>query len=376
MVAVAVDVIMPARNAAATIGPAIASIRRQRFENWRLFIADDGSTDQTGAIALQAAGDDPRISLISHDNMGIPATLNRLLGLGNAPFVARADADDLSDPERFALQVARFSAEGEDLVCLAGWHDEIDAQGRGTGRRHCPSPIFSADPANAPAVEPPLIQPFAMMRRSTLDAVGGFRALPVSEDSDLYWRLMRHGRLAILDRVLGRYRMHAGSISGHSTRALRIMAVCSQAAALSAHRVGAGCADIDLAPLARHRLEAAGEVEAMIAGLTGLNGAETRWMAIATAAKLMELAGYRPAELAPADCRFIGVTLRCGLDDLTPANRRELARMTAATAARLLRLGRPRDAAALADPALWPQAMLRAATGRLYWTKHLGAEAA
>lgn len=368
-----VDVVIPAYNAAATVGEALRSVLAQSAPDLRVLVIDDGSTDGTAAIVRDIAAQDARVTCVSRPNGGIVAALNAGLALARAPFVARLDADDLSAPDRHALQLAHFAAH-PDCVAVSGAHREIDAEGRPTGRFGRPGPTGGADPSSAPAREPQLTQPFFMARRAALEAVGGYRPLTVSEDSDLYWRLAALGRLDNLEAVLGSYRMHAASISSASVANGRLMAVSSQLAALSARRRGAGRPDVvfDAAASAawRRESELAGLVARVVADL-GLDPAEADWLRVAAAGKLMELAGYRPYEIEPQDCAFIAEALGRA-PDLPPGNRAELEKMRAATAARLLRQGRARDARRLAPPRLWPQVLLRAGSNRLYWTKHLG----
>ena len=51
-----VSIVMPARNAAATIGVAIRSVLNQTFEDWELIVVDDCSNDDTDAV-VKAIGD-------------------------------------------------------------------------------------------------------------------------------------------------------------------------------------------------------------------------------------------------------------------------------------------------------------------------------
>lgn len=367
-----VDVIMPAFDAAATVGAAVESVLAQTAPDLRVLVIDDGSTDGTAAIVRAIAARDARVVCVQQANGGIVAALNAGIALARAPFVARLDADDLSAPDRHARQLAHFAAN-PGCVAVSGAHCEIDAEGHPTGRHGRPGPQHDFDPAWAPAREPQLTQPFFMVRRAALDAAGGYRPFKVSEDTDLYWRLAAQGRLDNLDAVLGSYRMHAGSISSASVANGRLMAVSSQLAALSACRRRDGRPDLPFdsgtsAALAR---------ETTLAGLVaratqafGLDPREADWLCAAAGGKLMELAGYRPYEIETSDCTFIATALARGAH-LPDGNRAELEKMRAATAARLLRQGRPADARRLAPPRLWPQVLMRAALNRLYWEKHL-----
>ena len=74
-------------------------------------------------------------------------------------------------------------------------------------------------------------------KRSAVEAVGGYRHVFNSEDTDLYWRLLELGRLHNLPAFLGLYRMHSGSVSSGN---VLVGAVAAQLAAISAGRPPAG----------------------------------------------------------------------------------------------------------------------------------------
>ncbi|MFU8824811.1 glycosyltransferase family 2 protein [Yoonia sp.] len=364
------DVIIPAHNAAATIASAIQSVLDQTAPDLRLYIVDDGSDDETPAIAQAFAAKDSRVHVICQPNGGISSAMNAGIAAGSNPFVARLDADDLSDPDRHARQLA-YLVEHPGVVAISGAHREIRADGTLTGSSYCPPFKVSADPACAPAIEPPLTQPFFMVRRDALVAAGGYRAFPVSEDSDLYWRLAELGDLVCLQSYLGSYRVHVGSISSASIVNGRLMAVCSQMAALSARRRAVGAPDIVFPdrPRWREAISLAGMIDHAADDL-GLSFEEMRHLRVSCAAKLMELAGYRPYEVEFDDCTFIARTLAQDAQGLTPVNRADIAKMRSATAARLLRKGDVRSAFEIASIRTLPQTFLRIVTGRLYWSKH------
>ncbi len=367
-----IDVIIPAYNAESTISSALSSVLAQTARDLAVFVVDDGSTDRTAEIVACVARQDSRVHLERKENGGIVSALNRALSLGTAEFVARLDADDISAPDRHERQL-RYLMENPDVAAISGAHREIDADGAPTGGVHHPPTTMIANPEWAPAKEPQLTQPFMAARRAALDAVGGYREFEVAEDSDLYWRLAEVGRLENLPDVVGSYRMHKDSISSASVENGRMMALCSQLAALSAVRRRKNRPDLTIERGRVARWRASGSLGGMVDMASAdlrLEPGEAGWLRTAVAGKLMELAGYRPYEITREDCRFMAAALDIPAR-LPQGNRRELAKMRAATAARLLRLRRAGDALALAGPALWPEVAARAATGRMYWKKHL-----
>lgn len=119
-----VTVVIPAYNAAAFVGDAIASIQRQTLQDWQLIVVDDGSTDQTLAAAAQAAGNDARIRLIRFEqNQGISAASNAGFDAARGEFIARLDADDMALPPRLEAQVAAF--RDSDRLAAAGSHARV-----------------------------------------------------------------------------------------------------------------------------------------------------------------------------------------------------------------------------------------------------------
>ncbi|KAK42549.1 glycosyltransferase [Caballeronia jiangsuensis] len=119
-----VTVVIPAFNAEAFIGEAIASIQEQTLEDWELIVVDDGSADHTLSAARQAAGDDRRVRLIRFDrNQGISTASNAGFDAARGHFIARLDSDDRALPHRLATQVAAF--RGNDRLAAAGSHARI-----------------------------------------------------------------------------------------------------------------------------------------------------------------------------------------------------------------------------------------------------------
>ncbi len=201
-----VAVLMPARNAAATVRAAATSILRQTERDLRLVCVDDGSTDATPKILEQLAGRDRRVEIVRGPGEGIARALNRGLVRCDAEVVARMDADDVAHPSRLLRQREALAADPS----LAA----VGARVRLFPRRVLRSGMIRyaawlnglVTPelvARDLLVEAPLVHPAAAIRRAALDAAGGWRDGLFPEDHDLWLRLVeRGGRLTNLPILL------------------------------------------------------------------------------------------------------------------------------------------------------------------------------
>jgi glycosyltransferase involved in cell wall biosynthesis len=206
-----VSVLMPVHNRAAFVERACQSVLAQSFRDFELIIIDDGSGDDSPRRLEALARTDPRIRLTIRENRGLITSRNELLSLARAPLVAWMDSDDISMPQRLAVQIARFEADPR-LVCLGSAVLEIDGDDDPICRN-----IY---PLDHDAIRAGLLQggafrfPATMMRRQAALDLGGFREpFKIGEDLDLFLRLMEVGTLANLPEILLHYRLHPESTS-------------------------------------------------------------------------------------------------------------------------------------------------------------------
>lgn len=357
-----IDVLVPAYNAAATLRDAVESLRQQTLADIRIVIVNDGSCDETPAIAAALAQQDPRVALVNTPNRGIVEARNEALRNATSAFIACLDADDIAYPARLERQLAYLNAHPE-CVAVGAHVDHMDENGAPLSGLQQPTPPENADPAKAPALEPYLIQSTLLARRADVEAAGGYRHVPNSEDSDLFWRLAERGALVNMPEKLGRYRVHTASVSSSLVNG-RIMAVGSQLGALSVMRRRAGKPDLVFSYELHAALKKAESLTAMLA-IAGeqLKEAERQHLQIAVAAKLMELARYRPYELDAGDCAFIRAALAHAAH-LPPQNQKEVDWYLTVTAARLLRKGKFAEAFALTPPRNYPVTAARVLLSR------------
>jgi glycosyltransferase involved in cell wall biosynthesis len=190
-----VSVLLPVRDGAATLGECLASLRAQTLRDHEVVAVDDGSTDATRALLLQAARLDPRVRVLSTPARGIAAALNASLALAGAPLLARMDADDVAHPDRLARQAARLRDDGD--VDVLGCRVRLFGE-RAAGGMHAYVEWLNAL-VDHPAivrdllVESPLAHPSVMMRADALRALGGYRDFDGPEDYDLWLRAHARG---------------------------------------------------------------------------------------------------------------------------------------------------------------------------------------
>ena len=129
-----VSVVIPAHNAAATIGETLLSVRSQTHRMLEILVIDDGSTDGTADIVRAHAALDSRIRLVQLKNGGVAAARNRGIEEAAAGLVAFVDADDLWAPHKIEKQIAALRKEGPSVALVYTWWARIDAASRITTR--------------------------------------------------------------------------------------------------------------------------------------------------------------------------------------------------------------------------------------------------
>ncbi len=201
---------MPAYNAEAYIGAAIASVLAQSLADFELIIVDDASTDNTLRI-IQSFKDD-RIRLVKNkSNKGLIETPNKAVRLAQADLIARLDADDIAEPQRLAKQ-AQYFAHHPKLVALGSWFIEVNEAGHHVRANRPPVSDYG--------IRQRLMwgtcfgQSTVMMRRVAFIQVGGYRdKVPIAEDYDLWTRLAEVGKMANLPEMLVKYRINTVGVS-------------------------------------------------------------------------------------------------------------------------------------------------------------------
>ena len=210
-------VLLPFRNASATLDAAIASIAQQTHSDWNMLLIDNASTDESPEIAAHWAGRDPRITLLRESRIGIAHALNAGLSHAEGEYIARMDADDISHPERFAKQVAWLETHPE--VGVLGTRTAFsstveESRGMRAFVRWQNAIITPQEHFLKRFVDAPLAHPTVMFRRELVELHGGYNTGPLPEDHELWLRWMDAGvRFAKLPEELLTWSDHEERLS-------------------------------------------------------------------------------------------------------------------------------------------------------------------
>ena len=110
-----VSVLIPCYNAGAYLAQAVESVLEQTYQDFEILVVDDGSTDDSAAVARGFE----RVRYIPSKHSGISATRNLALKHAQGELITFLDADDLWAPEKLEKQVAYLDAHPEAMLVHA-----------------------------------------------------------------------------------------------------------------------------------------------------------------------------------------------------------------------------------------------------------------
>lgn len=197
-----VAVIIPCYNQAVYLAEAIASAVDQTRAPREVVVIDDGSTDDTAAVARSF----PTVRYHRQENRGAAAARNAGLRASSADLVVFLDADDRLLPG--AIEAGADDLEAHpDCAMTFGRYGYLNMDRR---ERGFPTNRTVDDSYEAMLHQNFIVVPAAaMFRRSALEEIGGFdESMTNCEDYDLYLRIMRDWPTSMHDEVVAQYRRH------------------------------------------------------------------------------------------------------------------------------------------------------------------------
>ena len=111
-----IDVIVPVYNAAAFLNECAQSVINQTYNDWRLYLIDDGSSDGSGKICDELAETDSRISVVHQKNSGVSSARNKGLSVSCNEYFCFLDSDDLLKPDALETMLADLISHNSDAA--------------------------------------------------------------------------------------------------------------------------------------------------------------------------------------------------------------------------------------------------------------------
>ena len=219
-----VTILMPAYNGAAFLARSLKSISEQTYRDWRVFVGDDGSTDDSHAVIARSGL--PRLTLRHNArNIGWAQTVNLLLADVDTEYVAVLHQDDWWEPSFLATVTAMMDRSPASVLAVTaarvvhpsrpdavwglhqGWPTE---QGSTCPSSVAVSLLLPADPIRCPAV----LARTELYRKYSFD-----ESLPYACDWLMWLRAAVMGSVEVSAEVLANYQLHEASQTTSLTRA-------------------------------------------------------------------------------------------------------------------------------------------------------------
>ena len=213
-----ISVIIPARDAAATLAETLGSVSAQLRQPDEVIVVDDGSQDGTAALATAA-----RASVIKQPARGVAAAMNTGLEAARGDLVAFLDADDLWQPDCLCEQEQHLAGRSDLSGSVARFSEFC-----------CPTLVADVAARFVPRVnEPAWLAGGMLLRRQAFDRAGRLdESLRVGAWVEWVDRARHAGCLFdAIDRIVLRRRLRPGTLSQSVARNADLLAVARAALA-------------------------------------------------------------------------------------------------------------------------------------------------
>ena len=204
-----VSVIIPVYNGGRYLRAALESVFAQTYRPFEVIVVDDGSKDESGAIAQSF----PEVRYIRQENQGVAAARNNGIEVARGEFFAFLDQDDLWTPEKLKFQVGHLLNNPDLGYTLSQQQFFLEP---GTTL----PPWFRKELLST--VHTGWVLGTLVVRRTVFEQVGGFATgYSAANDSDWFFRAKAAGiPMAVVPELLLLKRVHEANDSGRAKEIL------------------------------------------------------------------------------------------------------------------------------------------------------------
>lgn len=198
-----VSVIIPVFNSFKYLEEALASVRRQSFEDFEVVVVDDGSDSEIEPYLSRF----PEARLIRQKNMGVAVARN--VGVYNSlgEYIAFLDADDLWHQDKLAHQVEVMENDPEIGLCYTRCQI-VDGAGQAVGV----FPEYGSETYEDLLKSFSIILSSTLVRKNIFNSAGGFDPLcTFAQDLEFFLKVARHWKVKFCADQLTAYRRHSSN---------------------------------------------------------------------------------------------------------------------------------------------------------------------
>lgn len=175
-----VSVLIPCYNAGRYLGAALDSVLAQTYRNFEILVVDDGSEDDSAAVAARY----PQVRYFRNAHSGISVTRNLAISKACGEILVFLDADDLWVPEKLEKQVAYLDSHPECQLVYTLVQNFFDGNPETMTQRQ--EQLLNANMDNCLVT--------CCIRRDLYETYGGYREdYPYGEDTHWVTRLWAAG---------------------------------------------------------------------------------------------------------------------------------------------------------------------------------------
>lgn len=193
----------------------IESIVNQTYDNLEIIVIDDGSKDQSYAVAksvLEAQNRRP-YQIITRPNRGMCNTLNEITDLSSGKYISFIGSDDFWHPEKIAKQVEYLEAHPEVALVhsnsyVVDGESKIYSELNFSGKKNS-GKLFEAILTGKGGIN----TPSHLYRTSVYSTIGKYDPQFRFEDTDFWLRLSKVYDVGFIDEKLSYYRIHTSNLS-------------------------------------------------------------------------------------------------------------------------------------------------------------------
>ena len=191
---------------------AVHSVLNQTYTDFEFIIVCDNPENSDLCSLLESIEQtDSRIKIVWNEkNMGLAMSLNHGYQYAEGKYIARMDADDICEINRFEAQMKIMESLKRDLVWSS--YSYIDEQGEALNET---VPFYEKKEIlkNLP-YKNIIHHPTVIMRREAFEKAGLYRDFPCSQDYDLWLRMLYLGAdMQMMEEKLLKYRVRSNSVT-------------------------------------------------------------------------------------------------------------------------------------------------------------------